>query len=275
MNISKEKLLQQVKYWYDGYSWDGKTFMYNPFSTLNFLDRAQFIGYWFGTGTPRMLFDIIGKKEKPKLNTGEAITDLDILETGYLPASPNEMLLFFQTGYLTIKDIDENGIYTLGVPNTEVETALSQHLLDYYDIHTVQETKELKIRIEKNIRAEEEDLLANAFTSLFEVPNQIKDAKEDFYHTIMLSTLKALGFKIEGEVSTENGRIDAVWHLRDLTVITELKRHGTKGVETLLKEAMDQIRERKYYEKYLGEIILLAVAFSGGDIKCKMERMTR
>jgi hypothetical protein len=91
----------------------------------------------------------------------------------------------------------------------------------------------------------------------------------------MLSTLKALGFKIDGEISTENGRIDAVWHLRDLTVITELKRHKTKSTETLLKEAMDQIHERKYYEKYLGEITLLAVAFSGSDVKCRMERMTR
>jgi hypothetical protein len=275
MDISKEKLLQQIKYWYDGYSWDGKTFMYNPFSTLNFLSRAQFIGYWFGTGTPRMLFDIIGKEKKLYVLLKDVSTTLDRLEKGYDPVNPNEMTLLFQTGYLTVKNIDEWGFYNLGVPNTEVDMAMSQSLLAYYGIYGEQEMDDLHFRIEKNIRTGEAEQLANAFKYLFEVPHQIKNGKEASFHSVLLSTLKALGFKLDGEVSTENGRIDAVWYLRNLTVIIEIKQHDTKSAATLLKEAMQQIHKQKYYEKYLNEIVLLAVAFSGNNVECKMERMTR
>jgi hypothetical protein len=275
MSVSKEKLLKQIKYWYDGYSWDGKTFMYNPFSTLNFLDVAQFVGYWFGTGTPRMLFDIIGKKEKPEMTLKKVSTTLDRLDKGYDPISPNEMTLLFQTGYLTVKNIDESGFYDLDIPNTEVDMAMSQNLLSYYNIYGEQEMDDLRIRIEKNLRAGETEQLANAFKYVFEVPNQIKSGKEASYHSVLLTTFKALGFKLDGEVPTEDGRIDAVWYLRNLTVIVEIKQHKTKSAETLLKEALQQIHTRKYYEKYLGEIVLLAVAFSDNNVECKMERLTR
>jgi hypothetical protein len=275
MNVSKEKILEQIKYWYDGYSWDGKTFMYNPFSTLNFLEQATFINFWFNTGTPTMLLNIIKDKPQPEILIEKVTTKRNVLEAGYLPAQPTELPLMFQTGYLTIKDIDRDGKYTLAVPNMEVDTAMSQNLLNCYGISTVQETTNLRFRIEENIRNNQTEQLANAFKYLFDVPYQIKGGKESYYHSVLLIALKALGFKIDGEVSTETGRIDAVWRLHNLTVVTEIKRHETKSTETLLKEAMQQIHDKKYYEKYLDDIVLLAVAFSGGEVACEMEKIKR
>ncbi|MDR2556962.1 MAG: ATP-binding protein, partial [Bacteroidales bacterium] len=276
MNITKEKLLEQVKHWYDGYSWDGKTFMYNPFSALNFLSQADFVNFWFNTGTPTMLLNIIKKKRAPEdIVSKDFVTNRSYLESGYLPATPDEMLLFFQTGYLTVKSIDEIGFYKLDFPNTEVRAAFFQSLLAYYDIRSNQETIEIKYRIERNIRDNNPELLSNAIKKLFDVPYPIKGGKEDNYHAFLHVALNALGFDIQSEIPTEDGRIDAVWHLKNLTVIIEIKQHKTKRAETLIKDAMQQIHTKKYYEKYLGEIILLAVAFSGSNVECKMEKITR
>jgi hypothetical protein len=62
MEIPKEELLSAIKYWYNGYSWDGKTSVYNPFSTLLFFDKKEFSGYWFETGTPTFLIKQIEKE---------------------------------------------------------------------------------------------------------------------------------------------------------------------------------------------------------------------
>ncbi|MDR2556296.1 MAG: PD-(D/E)XK nuclease domain-containing protein [Bacteroidales bacterium] len=87
--------------------------------------------------------------------------------------------------------------------------------------------------------------------------------------------MNAVGFDIESEVPTEDGRVDAVLRLQKLTVITEIKQSETKSAEKLLDSAMKQIYERRYYENYLGKVVLLAVAFSGKEVKCRMEFLDR
>jgi hypothetical protein len=83
--------------------------------------------------------------------------------------------------------------------------------------------------------------------------------------------MRLLGFKIRGEVSNDRGRADAVWEQPGLTVVAEIKYHAEKKIDLLLDEAMDQIHDRRYYNQYLGKIILLGIAFSGKDVGCRME----
>jgi Holliday junction resolvase-like predicted endonuclease len=86
-----------------------------------------------------------------------------------------------------------------------------------------------------------------------------------------------LGFKVQGEVSTNIGRIDAVWKLSEMIVVAEVKYSADKSLDKLLDEATQQIHDRKYYEAYLTEtkkIILLSVAFAGKEIGCRMETIT-
>ncbi|GHT49903.1 hypothetical protein FACS189440_16390 [Bacteroidia bacterium] len=87
--------------------------------------------------------------------------------------------------------------------------------------------------------------------------------------------LKMLGFDVQGEVLTNTGRMDAVWHQPELTVVAEIKYHAKKKLNTLLNEAITQINDRKYYEKYLHhKVILMAVAFSGREAGCRMMELT-
>jgi hypothetical protein len=81
-----------------------------------------------------------------------------------------------------------------------------------------------------------------------------------------------LGFDIQSEVMTNIGRIDAVWQQPNLTVVAEIKYSAEKDADSLLNDAMKQIHDRRYYEKYLDKkVILLGVAFAEKEIKCRME----
>jgi hypothetical protein len=85
-----------------------------------------------------------------------------------------------------------------------------------------------------------------------------------------------LGFKINGEIVTGEGRIDAVLEQPNLIIVTELKYDPKAKTTALLKKAMDQIRDRRYYEKYSDKskkILLMGLAFSGKDVGCKMEEL--
>jgi Holliday junction resolvase-like predicted endonuclease len=106
------------------------------------------------------------------------------------------------------------------------------------------------------------------------VPYQLHIGEEKYYHSLLLVWLYFLGFKAQSEISTNIGRIDAVWKSSDVTVITEVKYSADQPLDKLLEEASKQIHDRKYYEAYLSEtnkVILLSVAFSGKEISCRME----
>jgi hypothetical protein len=84
--------------------------------------------------------------------------------------------------------------------------------------------------------------------------------------------MKILGFDIQAEVMTNIGRIDAVWQQPNLTVVAEIKYSAEKDTDTLLNEAMTQINDRRYYEKYLDKkVLLMAVAFAEKDLQCRMQ----
>jgi hypothetical protein len=105
------------------------------------------------------------------------------------------------------------------------------------------------------------------------IPNQLHIPREAYYHSLLLLWLNMLGFKVDGEVSTDKGRIDAVWTWEERVVIAEVK-YAMKGkVEPLLKAAMAQILKQRYYERYNGahhRIALLAIGFAGKDIACRI-----
>jgi hypothetical protein len=94
----------------------------------------------------------------------------------------------------------------------------------------------------------------------------------------MLLWLNLLGFKVEAEVPTDKGRIDAVWTWGERVVIAEVKYSAEEKSDTLIEKAFAQIRDRRYHERYAGEnkrITLLAVAFAGKDITCRMKSLSK
>ena len=116
-----------IKHWYDGYSWDGRHFVYNPFSVLNLFDKYKFANYWFRTGTPTFLTKLVktgnfNVPEFEQLVTTSSVLDKFEIENIELAG------ILFQTGYLTIKK-KEGEYYILGYPNHEVRQSWFEHLL--------------------------------------------------------------------------------------------------------------------------------------------------
>jgi hypothetical protein len=134
MDYSKDMTLEMIKYWYDGYSWDGVNNVYNPYSTMLLFEQKKFYPHWFETGTPSFLISLL-KHVKDISSVLEPFTlyqdDLDSFD----PINIEDTTLLFQAGYLTIKDIDktqEEYEYTMDLPNYEVEKALMKNLIKSY-----------------------------------------------------------------------------------------------------------------------------------------------
>jgi hypothetical protein len=271
---TKQEMLQSIRYWYDGYSWDAETFVYNPFSTLKFFREKIFASHWFGTGTPSFFIDIVKRSHRPETLFDTQIVDINLLKNGYDPNAPETIPLMFQTGYLTVKEIKtvgEKTQYILETPNVEVSEATIEYLLRTFSTYPIGEFVKLRETIHQQILISDSDGLTASLKALFAVPYQIKGGKEENYHVLFQICLRALGFKVQSEVSTEFGRADAILELPEMTVITEIKYSSSKNTETLLAEAKKQILEKRYAEAYTGRIMLLCAAFTDEEVKCRLE----
>ena len=105
------------------------------------------------------------------------------------------------------------------------------------------------------------------------IPYPLHIGQEAYYHSLMLLWLKLLGFDITGEITTNAGRIDAVWKFPGHTVVAEIKCQVKKGrMNALLSKAMKQIEEKRYFERFMDEqkVSLLAVVFAEKEIGCRM-----
>ncbi|MDR0734027.1 MAG: ATP-binding protein [Dysgonamonadaceae bacterium] len=278
LDMTKDQLLDEIRYWYNGYTWDGKTSIYNPFSTLIFFSAQEFAGYWFATGTPTFLVEIIQRHNSANMILEPFIVNEDVFR-GYNPPDMEEAPLLFQTGYLTVKRKERvHGIprYTLDVPNSEVREAFSKSLLNVYGKYHGNRLNDLRWAMEQQINdCDEAGFAVSLEVMIATVPYELHRADEAYYHTMMLIWMRLLGFKIHGETPNNRGRADAVWEQPELTVIAEIKYHAEKKTDVLLQEAMTQIHERRYYNAYTGKIILLGIAFSGKEVGCRMEELNR
>jgi hypothetical protein len=276
LEMTGEHLLEQIRYWYNGYTWDGKTAIYNPFSTLNFFKVQEFADYWFRTGTPTFLIDIIQRRNSMGGVLEPIAVDESVFDE-YDPTDIDEVPLLFQTGYLTVKQkelINGSPQYTLGVPNSEVNKALLQCLLKAYGKYPVTQIDDLRKTMERQISECDETGFARSLEAMIaSVPYELHIPRESYYHSLMLIWMRLLGFRIRAEEHNNLGRADAVWEQPGLTVVAEVKYHAEKTTEVLLSEALAQIHERRYYNKYPGKVIILGIAFSGKQTGCHMEEL--
>ncbi|GHT54732.1 ATPase AAA [Bacteroidia bacterium] len=275
--LPKPDVLEGIRHWYNGYSWDGETSVYNPYSTLLLFDKQSFSNYWFESGTPTFLINLIKERNdiKPMLEPVAAsdttFMGFDINKIGIVP-------ILFQTGYLTVKSKTEIPLeppeFMLGVPNREVNDSFLSFLVSGYTNYPADQTPVIKQQMQKQIKnCDAEGFTQSLRILLANIPSVLHIKRESYYHSLLLAWMKMLGFDIQGEVMTNIGRIDAVWHQPELTVVAEIKYHAGKDLESLLDDAMAQINDRKYYEKFLytDRVLLMAVAFSGQEIGCRMQ----
>ncbi len=251
---------QQIQTWYNGYRFaDIDLKVYNPYSVLHLFNQSKFQNYWFETGTPAFLVDLI-KERQYSVPLMEALElsqrDFTVYDLDHLKLEP----LLFQTGYLTIKGLAE-GLYQLGYPNQEVKTAfldyLFDRLIDLPDSTLKAQYKKLHLYLSQ----ERGDLFietANAILSAIPYPH-VRKQGESYYHTIFYLMLSASGVLVHTEVLNIRGRVDMEVHFEDKIYIVELKCNQSA------KKAIAQIKAKRYFEKYLQsnkKILLLGINFS-------------
>jgi hypothetical protein len=277
-NITLPELLDEIRFNYNGYSWDGTHSVYNPFSTLLLLAKKQFIDYWFESGTPTFLVDLIKARNDIQPIIGPFELNANAFNAFEI-ANIDIKLLLFQTGYLTVKSVRKNRVsdtlsYLLDIPNEEVRIGLMTHLFAGFAESSISNTATARDNMmEQLLDGDTSAFDRNLKALIANIPYQLHVPEEKYYHSLFLLWLNMLGFKVDAEVSTNIGRIDAVWTWKERVVITEVKYAREGNPDALLAEAFAQIREKKYSERYHGQnkrIALLAVAFAGREVTCEM-----
>jgi len=259
--VSNEELLAQIRYWYNGFCFaPNAENVYNPYSTMQLFHAMQFDSYWFKSGTPTFLIKMIHGEQfdvQALENLKQTPESFDSFNIERL--SP--VALLFQTGYLTIKAYDKRSRrYTLGFPNHEVENAFLINILDEFSYLT---QKTSGNQLWHLIDALESHDLYTFFVELqtffADIDYNLHLSYEKYYQTIFYLTFKLMGLHIDAEATTNVGRIDAVITLDDHIYLFEFKFNKTA------QEALDQIHQQQYYEKYLSQskpITLVGANFS-------------
>jgi hypothetical protein len=245
LKLSREELLKHTKIWYNGYSWDGISRVYNPFGTLNFLSDKVFRNYWFSTGSPNFLIAQMRKHTQFAVeNTIANNITLERYDIENLELIP----LLFQTGYLTVKEMDVmTGDMVLDYPNKEVRESMYQFLIDdlaksQIRTHTGRTIQDMnKALISKDLGQVKE--IINGL--LADMPFHTFDKQtEGLYHGLVHLIFSYLGMFVQSEVHSSRGRADAVVQTMTDIFIFEFKFNKTA------QEALDQIHNKKYADKY-------------------------
>ncbi len=253
-------ILLQIKKWYNGYSWDGINFVYNPFSILNFFFKKTFDDYWFRTGTPTFLTKLIKQKDYTIFDLENKVIyrgDLDKYEITSISLIP----LLFQTGYLTIKKVNIREMtILLDFPNSEVERSFTIHLLaDLNDGH-IDKASSLLVDIMYSLKNDRIKEFIELINTLYKgISYTIVDNREKYFHSIFYIIVKLLGFTIESEILTIDGRIDAVITTDKYIYVIEFKA----GQDA--KTALQQIKEKGYHKIYRSQkkpVTLIGINFS-------------
>ena len=206
--MTYEDVCIKLKEYYDGYHFVENTIgIYNPFSLLNTFKYNKFSNYWFETGTPSYLVELLKRSHYDLERMANEETSSDVLNSIYADSS-NPVPVIYQSGYLTIKSYDEEfGIYQLGFPNREVEEGFVRYLMPFYTS-------------------------INKVESPFEI--------QKFVSEIRKGVFKLVGFYTQVEYHTSRGRVDLVLKTNDYIYVMEFKLEGTA------QEALKQINEKQY-----------------------------
>ena len=247
--LPHEAYLREIKNWYNGYRFEEQAeTVYNPVSLASFFsDGFKFKNYWFSTGTPSFLLELIKKKNfdfedaltRPVSGIAFAAYEVDRIEP---------LALLLQTGYLTIKSsfVDFGAtFYHLDFPNFEVRSAFDTYLLNAYTSITKDELEGIAVGLARHVRSgNTEGIMKDFKTFLAAIPYDIQLSNEKYYQTIFFLLFLMLGVYIEAESRTNDGRIDAVAMCGEWIYLFEFK------INRNAECALDQIKEKEYFRKY-------------------------
>ncbi|WP_288187010.1 AAA family ATPase, partial [uncultured Parabacteroides sp.] len=247
--ITYEEVCAKLKEYYDGYHFVENTEgIYNPFSLLNTFKYNKFGSYWFETGTPTYLVELLKRNHYDLERMAHEETDADVLNSIYGDDQPIPVI--FQSGYLTIKGYDERfGLYRLGYPNREVEEGFIKFLMPFYTRFNKQESAFEIQKFVREIEIGEVDAFFRRLQSFFaDTPYELIKDLELHYQNVLFIVFKLVGFYVKAEYHTSEGRVDLVLQTDKFIYVMEFKLDGTA------EEALQQIDERHYARPFLSDI---------------------
>ncbi len=224
--LTYEEALAELKHHYDGYHFSGQgEDMYNPYSLLSTLKDNAFDNYWFSTGTPTFLIELLQKKHLDMLGLDEITATADRFD------APTETItdpvpVLYQSGYLTIKGYNRRSkVFQLGFPNSEVKKGFSGSLFRYYAPDNMG-TKDALYVAYFDCLVDHDDMAAflphlQAFYKKF--PYTLVNNNERHYQAVLYTCLLMVGADVRPEMPTADGRIDMVLFAKKSIYVLELK----------------------------------------------------
>ncbi|SEV89902.1 PD-(D/E)XK nuclease superfamily protein [Chitinophaga sp. YR573] len=254
-------LLSKLKLWYNGYAWHEEVErVYNPFSILKYMDGRDFRNYWFQTGTPTWLVNLMKHNREFDLENvfiGEnSLSNFNVEHVAIVP-------VLFQTGYLTIKNYhSKKRLYELGFPNREVEESLTDALLSAYrNIFPGNDSMVVTDDLSEALTNNDISQMIKTLDALVStIPyDHWKVESESIFHIIVHLAFKRLGLDVRSEVHSATGRCDVLVFTDQYIYALELKLNGSA------QAALDQIIEKGYLRSYQSDArkkIAIGINFS-------------
>lgn len=256
-----EDITEKLRIRYDGYHFAPDTGgMYNPFSVLNTFARMEFGSYWFETGTPTYLVELLRNNDYRLDEVNGTVVGIEAL-SGVDAADTDPIPVIFQSGYLTIKDYNSRfNTYTLGYPNKEVEEGFVNFLVPFYT--PIRETRgafEVQRFVQEVESGDIDGFFARLRSFFSDTTYELVRQQELHYSNVLYIVFRLMGFYTQVEYHTSNGRIDLVLQTPDYIYVMEFKLHGTA------EDALQQINEKGYalpFEKDPRTLYKIGVSFS-------------
>ena len=248
LNLPKDQLLPKIKLWYDGYKFHEEAQnVYNPVSLAEFFQkRFKFDNYWFSTGTPSFLMELVKKTRftfddvlsKPVSSMAFNAFEIDKIDP---------LTLLLQTGYLTIKSMVQKynmPWYWLDFPNREVSFSFNTSLVNAYTGKSDNFVTNFNEQLAEAMENGNVKQLRKAMEVFFAgIPYDVHHKNESNFQNIFFALFRLLGYYIQAESYTNDGRIDAVTETDKYVFIFEFKLDDDET-------ALSQIKEKKYYKQY-------------------------
>ena len=265
LELTREKTIETLKYNYDGYhfTWPSPD-IFNPYSLLNCFSKEKIGAYWFGSGTPTFLIEMMRKFKVLPSSIGNIYAKLSSFD------APTENMtsiipLLYQSGYITIKDYDkELKLYKLDIPNKEISIGLYESLLPNYVTTEIDEGKVVIARMSAFINSGDIDGALNLLQIfLATVPYCDNTLYEGHYQQMLYIIFTLLtDYRILVEQRTAKGRTDITLETHDHVFIMELK------FDKSANEALEQIEAKRYADAFAlsgKKVVKIGIAFSVKD----------
>ena len=244
-----DETVDALVYNYDGYhfTWPSPD-IFNPYSLMMALNKGRIDSYWFGSGTPTYLIEMLRKYEVPASAIGPVG---DVPQSSF--DAPTERMtditpLLYQSGYLTIKDYDaETQSYTLDIPNHEIRIGLLESLLPSYVALPPAKGFSLMVGMYRALKKRDMDAALRLMQAyLLTVPYTDNTAYEGHYQQVLYILFSLLGYYVDVEVHTAVGRVDVVLRTQTDLYLIEVKLSADA------QAALRQIDLRDYPARFAG-----------------------